>query len=111
MPTSLIAASLPRQASEAALPHRGRGGRSCPRCWPRAMDTVGWTGLVIDRCPQCAGLFVEAGELEALRRDGVPQEPIELLVQRKLVGAGSSLFGAIGVLHLLIRVLAAILKR
>ena len=97
--------------TEAELPDRGLGGRSCPRCWPRAMRTVGWTGLVVDRCPHCRGLFVEAGELEWLRRQGAPEESVELMVQRVLIGTGSSLFCALELTKLLIRVLAAILRR
>jgi Zn-finger nucleic acid-binding protein len=42
--------------------------------------------VVIDRCPACRGLFVEIGELERLQRHGAP-------------------------IHILVRVIAAILRR
>jgi Zn-finger nucleic acid-binding protein len=100
-----------RSVSEAALPERGLGGRSCPRCWPKPMRTVGWTGVVIDRCPACHGLFVEFGELERLRRDGAPEDSIELVVQRAMIRTGANLLGAVGLIHLLARVLVAILRR
>jgi uncharacterized protein len=100
-----------RRITEADFPERSLSGLSCPRCWPKSMETVGWTGIIIDRCPDCRGLFVEFGELERLRHDGMPEEPIELVVQRAMIRAGSSLLVGAGLLHLLVRVLAALLRR
>ena len=59
---------------ERLLPDRGYSGRDCPRC-SRALRTGGWTDLVLDRCPKCHGLFVEAHELVRMRAEGIPLEP------------------------------------
>jgi hypothetical protein len=75
------------------------------------MGTVGWTGVVIDRCPACHGLFVEFGELERLRRHGAPEESIELVVQQAMIRTGANILGAAGLIHILVRVLVAILRR
>ncbi len=100
-----------RSVLEAALPERGVGGRSCPRCWPKPMETVGWTGVVIDRCPACRGLFVEFGELDRLQRHGAPEESIELIVQGAMIRTGANLLAATGLIHILVRVIMAILRR
>jgi Zn-finger nucleic acid-binding protein len=105
------AANHARSVSEAELPERGLGGRSCPRCWPKPMETVGWTGVVIDRCPTCRGLFVEFAELERLQRHGAPEESIELIVQRAMIRTGGNLLAAAGLINILVRVIVAILRR
>ena len=44
--------------------------RPCPRCAGRTMErrlfSLG-TGVVLDRCPQCDGVWLDAGELEKIR--------------------------------------------
>src|SRR4051812_25663921 len=37
---------------EHRMPRRGHGGHPCPHCL-QPMDSAGWTGLVLDRCPIC----------------------------------------------------------
>jgi Zn-finger nucleic acid-binding protein len=62
-----------RPAPESCIPPRGIGSRPCPRC-DCAMNTAGWTGLVLDRCGRCGGLFVEARELVRMEKEGLPAE-------------------------------------
>lgn len=64
-------------ATEHSIPVRGVGGHSCPRCWPGQLETAGWTGLILDRCPHCYGWFVEAGELRRLHDEGMPVPALE----------------------------------
>lgn len=44
--------------------------RPCPHCTGQRMDrrlfSLG-TGVVLDRCPQCDGVWLDAGELEKIR--------------------------------------------
>jgi hypothetical protein len=75
------------------------------------METVGWTGVVIDRCPICRGLFVEFAELERLQRHGAPEDSTELIVQRAMIRTGGNLLAAAGLINILVRVIVAILRR
>jgi Zn-finger nucleic acid-binding protein len=58
---------------EARVPKRGLSLRECPRCRVR-LHTAGWDGLVLDRCPDCLGLFVEWGEWRQLTQREVPAD-------------------------------------
>jgi Zn-finger nucleic acid-binding protein len=91
---------------ESLIPARGVGSRPCPRC-THALDTAGWTGLVLDRCKNCRGLFVEAGELTRLQADGLPGEsdPFELRLRAAFVDLGWTLLGAQGLTRLVMRLL------
>ena len=62
---------------ESRLPARGLGSRPCPRC-EHALDTAGWTDLVLDRCRTCHGLFVEAHEFVRMQREGLPMDDAAL---------------------------------
>ena len=91
---------------EARHPHRGIGGRRCPRC-AAAMETTGWTGSVLDRCPSCAGLFVEPREILELEQREPPYEPMSLeqQLQAGLVSASWNLLAAKTLAILLLRFL------
>src|SRR5688500_10526198 len=65
---------------EARTPDRGRGTRRCPRC-DQFMKTAGWTGLVLDRCDTCRGLFVEASELAHMERAQPPLHALSFETQ------------------------------
>jgi uncharacterized protein len=93
-------------STEDALPRRGSGGRPCPRC-RRSMETSGWTDLVLDRCPDCRGLFVEFHEMGTLEREPLPAVPesIESRLQRACITAGWSLLSAKALILLLLRFL------
>lgn len=91
---------------EARIPERGLGTRRCPRC-DRYMKTAGWTGLVLDRCPDCRGLFVEASELAQMERAQPPLEAasIETRLHELMVSAGWALLYAKAIALLIVRFL------
>ena len=91
---------------EARIPERGAGTRRCPRC-DRFMKTAGWTGLVLDRCPDCRGLFVEASEIMQMERAQPPMEAssIERRLHELMVSAGWALLYAKPVALLIVRFL------
>ena len=91
--------------TERTIPIRGVGGHSCPRCWPQQLETAGWSGLVLDRCPHCHGWFVEASRLRRLRDEGVPRPGIESHLTALLVAAGWDLLAVDGIVQLLVHVL------
>ena len=45
------------------------------------LDTAGWSGLVLDRCQRCRGLFVEAHELRRVVVERLPEEASDLAVE------------------------------
>jgi Zn-finger nucleic acid-binding protein len=89
---------------EAAIPSRGVGSRPCPRCVD-AMHTAGWTGLVLDRCGTCRGVFVEAIELERLCAALLPLDEgtFEGRFAAFMVEGGWSILGIAGLAQLLLR--------
>lgn len=91
---------------ESRIPARGVGSRPCPRC-THALDTAGWTGPVLDRCNNCRGLFVEAGEFTRLQKDELPEEsdPFESRLTATFVDLGWTLLGAQGLAMLVMRLL------
>ena len=55
----------PRLRLVAAPPDRRP---SCPRCEGPTLVEIVLDGVPVDRCRQCHGVWLDAGELEALRR-------------------------------------------
>ena len=93
------------EAIEATIPHRGTPSRQCPRCAAWTV-TAGWNDLVLDRCPECRGLFVEVPELDWLLREAPPESmPFELRLRDAMVSAGWALLAARGVALVLLRFL------
>ncbi len=79
---------------ESCIPARGRGSRPCPRC-SCALETAGWTDLVLDRCARCGGLFVGATEYVRLQREGLPEErQLESRVAAAVADAGWTVLDA-----------------
>lgn len=91
---------------ETRIPERGRSTRKCPRC-DRSMSSAGWTGLVLDRCLMCRGLFVETSELAQLEREQPPLEAasFETQLQEFMVSAGWTLLTAKAIALLILRFL------
>lgn len=91
---------------ESRIPARGLGSRPCPRC-DRGMNTAGWTGLVLDRCVTCRGIFVEASELLQLQKEGLPEEvgTFESRLAEAMVDAGWTLLLAADLALLIMRFL------
>lgn len=89
---------------EDQIPIRGLSGRHCPRCHC-AMQAAGWTGLVIERCPTCQGLFVEAPELAAIAEQDLPNGSVtfELRLRGALLALGWTLLTAKTIAILIIR--------
>jgi len=96
-------------AWEVAIPERGLSAFSCPRCSPVALRSVGWSGLVLWRCPQCHGLLmdmtelpivdqVDAGSVASGAGDGL---------RSMAYSAGLFLLGDLGFLMLLARMISA----
>jgi Zn-finger nucleic acid-binding protein len=94
-------------APESVIPRRGPGARRCPRACDGSMETAGWTDLVLDRCPTCRGLFVEAREIGDLEQFNLPTESqsIESRLQVAMVSAGWTLLSAKGIIILILRFL------
>ena len=92
---------------EAVIPERGMSAISCPRCWPKLLDTAGWSGMILERCPTCRGLYVDAPELLRLQREGLPESPCELeqALESALRNAGWNLLAATSLIGLLLRLL------
>jgi Zn-finger nucleic acid-binding protein len=104
-----LAANYPEGAEppEERIPVRGEGGgRRCPHC-KCAMESAGWTGVILDRCPKCRGLFVEARELKHLEHEEAPHEAhsFEGQFHSAMVTAGWTVLGAKGFILLLLRFL------
>ena len=89
---------------EDRIPERGRSTRRCPRCtdWLR---TAGWSGLVLDRCPQCRGLFVEAHEWAYFNRQEAPYDAtsFEAAFRDAAIAGGSALLTANGLIWIILR--------
>lgn len=88
---------------ESRIPSRGLGSRPCPRCID-ALETAGWTDLILDRCTTCRGLFIEAREFLHMQKEELPVgelESVEARLAAFLVEGGWTLLGA-GQLTLLI---------
>lgn len=55
---------------------------ACPRCGGRtdAINYGGDSGIIIDKCPACVGIWLDAGELEKIQmlvegwEDGLPED-------------------------------------
>jgi Zn-finger nucleic acid-binding protein len=91
---------------EARIPERGVGTRRCPRC-DRFMKTAGWTGLVLDRCPNCRGLFVEASELAQMECAQPPMDAgtFETRLHEVMISAGWTLLYAKTIALVIVRFL------
>ena len=91
---------------EERIPKRGLSSRRCPRCDIR-LESAGWTGLVLDRCPTCRGLFVEVHDLAQLQREEVPLDAMDFgaRLQSAMVSGGWALLTAQGIVQVLIRFL------
>jgi Zn-finger nucleic acid-binding protein len=94
---------------ESRIPARGLGSRPCPRCHC-ALDTAGWTGLVLDRCGTCRGLFVEAPEIIRMQHEGLPAETaaFETRFAEAMVQSGWNVLAAAGLARLILQVLARV---
>jgi hypothetical protein len=60
---------------------------------------------VLDRCPQCRGLFVEASELAHLEREQPPLDGSEIRMHELMVSAGWALLDAKAIAYLIYRFL------
>ena len=49
------------------------------------MDTAGWTGLVLDRCPICHGIFVDVREIAQLEHEPAPDSAMSDAHRLKVV--------------------------
>jgi Zn-finger nucleic acid-binding protein len=91
---------------EARIPKRGISSRRCPRC-DILLESAGWTGLILDRCPTCRGLFVEVHDLAQLQREQVPLSAMDFgaRLQSAMVSGGWALLTAKGIVNIIIRFL------
>jgi Zn-finger nucleic acid-binding protein len=105
---ALVRRYLPAGAGlpEARVPQRGLSVRECPRCRVR-LHTAGWDDVVLDRCPDCLGLFVEWGEWRHLTQREMPADAyaFEHRFRDAMVQAGWALYYANGILYLILRLL------
>ena len=94
------------ESLEERIPDRGTPSRQCPRCIA-STETAGWSGLVLDRCPECRGLFVESHELDFLTREGPPASAhsLEERFKAAMVSAGWTMLTVKGVVVILLRFL------
>ena len=92
---------------EAAIPDRGMSAISCPRCWPKLLDAAGWSGMILDRCSTCRGLYVDGPELLRLQRQGPPGSTagLEQALHSALREAGWNLLAASSLIAMLLRFL------
>jgi Zn-finger nucleic acid-binding protein len=86
---------------EHCIPDRGLSALTCPRCRDRMLHASGWSGIIIDRCRACRGLFLDAPEFKALVREGPPKPGIEQTLQAAATDAGFNLLGANGLIRFL----------
>lgn len=61
----LLRQSRERAAQEARMAERRSHYMKCPKCGAD-LTTVDYEGVQVDRCPECHGLWFDAGEAEAL---------------------------------------------
>lgn len=89
---------------EDRIPDRSLSSRRCPRC-ADCLRTAGWTGLILDRCPKCRGLFVEASEWDYLNRREAPYyaQSFEAEFRDAMVAGGSALLTANAILQIILR--------
>lgn len=103
-----LSAAYPADAlsRESRIPRRGLGGHRCPRC-PEWLESAGWTGLVLDRCRGCRGLFVEAREIVRMQEEELPHEveSLEARLHSAIGSAGWTLLGAKEIVSLILRFL------
>ena len=94
------------ESVEDRIPQRGTPSRQCPRC-AASTETAGWSGLVLERCPECRGLFVESHELDLLERGAHPDsaQSFEERLKWAMVSAGWTLLTMKGVVIILVRFL------
>ena len=92
--------------AEGWIPRRGVGTRPCPRC-SASLETAGWPGVVLDRCPECRGLFVEVNELTSILRGDLPPgtDAFQARLQSAIASAGWTLLGAKTIVLLVLRFL------
>jgi Zn-finger nucleic acid-binding protein len=89
---SLEPARLPAESRRAHTQRRsGRRSRVCPEC-TRALESQSVEGVEIERCAYCKGVWLDAGEYDAVRKRIELQPPMASDVRREtgldLVGAG-----------------------
>jgi Zn-finger nucleic acid-binding protein len=67
----LLAAQRTAAAATAAEAERRSHFMKCPKCG-HDLETMNYEGIAIDRCTNCAGIWLDPGELEQLRdlKDG-----------------------------------------
>ena len=56
-----------RSAAEAAEAERRSHYLKCPKCG-YDLESIDYDGVTVDRCTKCAGIWLDPGELEALRK-------------------------------------------
>jgi Zn-finger nucleic acid-binding protein len=104
-----LLAGAGRPHLEALIPPRGASALTCPRCKPRALITMaaaGWSGIVLERCPTCRGLFVDAPEFRSLIREGAPTgHSVEQTLQAMGRDAGTDLLSLEGFWYFLLSLL------
>ncbi len=61
----LAAERADREATEAAERLRLEHWMRCAKCG-NVMETMGFRGVEIERCPHCGGVYLDKGELETL---------------------------------------------
>jgi len=71
------------------------------------MDAVGWTGLVLDRCPICHGIFASAREIADLEHEPAPAHTMSDARRLKelMAEAGFTVLAADGIATLVMRLL------
>ena len=91
---------------EGHIPKRGLCSRNCARC-SRAMESAGWAGVLLARCPLCRGFFVDGAALGHLLSESRSHEQsaFECKVRDAMITAGWTLLGANAIVTLLMRFL------
>ena len=75
-------------AWERTIPNQGISGWSCPRCKSQELESAGWSTLVLDRCPSCHGIFLDAAELKMV--DGADVNKLAPSFEQTLLSIGHS---------------------
>jgi hypothetical protein len=63
--SKLAAQRADREVAEAAETLRKKHWMRCAKCG-NVMETMGFRGVEIERCPGCGGVYLDKGELEIL---------------------------------------------
>jgi uncharacterized protein len=74
------AESLSHVARDPMLRVDHESKRRCPRCADQVMRRRFFSrlrGVVVDECPECAGLWLDAGEFEAVQKESVALAAIQ----------------------------------